>query len=331
MFLTPPITLDSTVPSVLSDGSFVAGISAEVQQINRLIVEIAPTDIPVLIMGESGTGKEIVALQIHGLSRHRDLPFCKLHCAALSPETLQAQFSAPVRDLTGPRGGVAGTLFFDEISELDTNCQGQLLHCFPSEGGLGTPQQGARIISCTARDLEADVRAGRFRSELFYRLDGVCLRLPPLRQRKEDILLLAQFFLSKHAKLFGRAPLTLSDRVLAALLEHSWPGNIRELENVAKKIAALGNEEMVISDLLLRGAETRAPEGPRAPCSLKAAARAASLQAERELILQTLERTHWNRKRAAEVLQVSYKALLYKLKQIQGPDSERTREMGERP
>jgi len=292
-------------------------------QNNRMIVEIAPTDIPILVIGESGTGKEIAALQIHRLSHYRDLPILKLNCSTLTPEALQAQLSALVNGPAGPEGGVAGTLFFDEVSELDANCQRQLLHCMADGEGLGTaPRRMGRIVSCTARDLESDVRAGRFRSELFYRLDGVCLRLPPLRQRKEDIPLLVRFFLHNYAKLFGRPPLTLSDHMLHALREHSWPGNIRELENVVKKIVALGNEEMAISDLLFRTAESRASQGPRAPHSLKAASRAASQQAERELILQTLAKTHWNKKRAAETLQVSYKSLLTKLKQIQGPDSE---------
>jgi two-component system response regulator AtoC len=183
---------------------------------------------------------------------------------------------------------------------------------------------GPRIVSCSARDLESDVHEGKFRSELFYRVSGVCVHLPPLRQRRDDIPVLVRHFLGKYARVFHRAEMTLSDRVMRLLAEHPWPGNIRQLENVVKRIVALENEELGIVDLkvspMLSSLSHAAIVAPSR--SLKAASRAASRQAERELILQTLERTHWNRKRAAEALQISYKSLLFKLKQIQGPESE---------
>jgi two-component system response regulator AtoC len=301
---------------------FLIGISPEIQALQKLIVEIAPTDIPVLLEGESGAGKEVVALQIHGLSRYRELPFVKLSCSAFLPETLRTHLhDAEIGNGQGTSGS-AGTLFLDEISELDANCQRYLLHCFPD----GNRPQGSRslmgrIISCTTKDLELEIHEGRFRNELYYRLNGVCLRLPPLRKRKEDIPLLAEHFLMQYAKLFQRTPPKLTDQAMQLFNEHSWPGNIRELENVVKKIVALGNEDLALSDLKVRPAEYQAPNLSQRANSLKATARAASRQAERELILQTLERTHWNRKRAAAALQISYKALLYKLKQIEIPGS----------
>ncbi len=160
------------------------------------------------------------------------------------------------------------------------------------------------------------MRAGRFRQELYYRIDGVCLRLPPLRRRKEEIPGLVAYFLAKYAALFGRPQFSLSSQSLQILLDHSWPGNIRELENVVKKIVVVGDERIAVADLGPSRAESPSAIGVAEGASLKQAARKASREAERELILKALARTRWNRKRAAQELQISYKALLYKLKQI---------------
>jgi two-component system response regulator AtoC len=307
----------------LNNRIFISGVSPEMQAVQRLISEIAPTDIPVLLAGESGTGKEVAALQIHGLSEFRGLPFRKLTCAAFTQETFQTELHRFVDGDTAKNGRINGTLFFDEVSELDGNCQRWLLHSLPDGEGLPARESiTGRVLSCTARDIESDVQAGRFRSELFYRLNGVCLRLPPLRRRKEDIPLFVEFFLRKYAKLFDRATMSLSDSTHRALTDYSWPGNIRELENIVKKIVALESEELVVSELRAQPAPSRASDSPADTCSLKAVARAASHQAERQLILQTLARTRWNRKRAAEALQISYKSLLCKLKQIRLPGSE---------
>jgi len=299
---------------------YVTGVSPEMKPVQKLIAEIAPTDIPVLVVGESGTGKGVVAQQIHRLSKRRELPFLTLGCAGQTEESFREQLHA--FDSAGGQG--PGTVYFDVVNDLNPDCQRHLLHIFPASSE--TPQQEgikARIISSASQGLEPEVHGGRFRSDLYYRLNGVCLRLPPLRRRREDIALLAELFLGKYAQMFGRKPMSLSAPTMQALCEYDWPGNIRELENVVKKMVVLESAELAIEDL--KGRVAPPPAEPGAPGnSLKAAARSASQQAERELILQTLERTHWNRKRAAEVLQVSYKALLYKLKQIQGPDSERT-------
>jgi two-component system response regulator AtoC len=166
------------------------------------------------------------------------------------------------------------------------------------------------------------MRAGRFRSELYYRINGVCLRMPPLRDRREDIPILVEFFLTKHAAQFARPRPTLGPRTMRMLLEHSWPGNIRELENVVKKIVALGEEHLAVSELTVAPIERPLEISEPRAYSLKQAARAASREAERELILKALEHTRWNRKRAALKLQISYKSLLYKLKQIGVQDSE---------
>ena len=302
---------------------FLSTLSAEMQPVQKLLSEIARTEIPVLVEGESGTGKEIVALQIHELSGQSGLPFMKFSCSAFAVDSFQSHMRNFENGQSAKNGKSAGTLFFDEISELDANCQRHLLHLFPEGNGLRKNQSLAgRIVSCTTRDLESEVHGGRFRSELYYRLNGVCLRLPPLRKRKEDIPLLAQFFLNKYSSLFHRGEVSLSERTLGRLVDYAWPGNIRELENVIKKIVALENEELAMSDLSSRPAQLSMARTTLVTHSLKATARAASQQAERELILQTLTRTHWNRKKAAEALQISYKSFLYKLKQIRVPDSE---------
>jgi DNA-binding NtrC family response regulator len=214
------------------------------------------------------------------------------------------------------------TVFFDEISELDSSCQRSLVYALPD--GEARPRRGslgARVISTTNRNLDDEMKAGRFRSELYYRINGVCLRLPPLRDRKEDIPLLVESFLTKYAAEFGRPRPSLSPRALRMLLDYSWPGNIRELENAVKKIVALGAENLALPDLVAEPVETQTEVSETRSYSLKAAARAASREAEREMILEALARTRWNRKRAAQELQISYKSLLYKLKQIGLPDS----------
>ena len=173
---------------VLNNRIFISSVSPQMRPVQRLISEIAPTDIPVLLVGESGTGKEVAALQIHGLSKYREMPFHKLSCAAFTQESFQTQLHSFVDGPTAKNGRRAGTLFFDEVSELDGNCQRHLLHSFPDREGLPAQESiPVRILSCTARDLESDVQGGRFRSELFYRLNGVYLRLPALRRRKEEL------------------------------------------------------------------------------------------------------------------------------------------------
>jgi two-component system response regulator AtoC len=300
---------------------YVAGVSPVMLAIEGMMADIAPTSFPVLILGESGTGKQMVAHRVHHLSLHGGEPLVKIACASMTPQTLSAELRLSAY---GERTRRPGTVFFDEISELDTECQRLLLHALPD--GESVPQSGkimARLISTTSRNLDIDVREGRFRSDLYYRLNGACLRLPPLRKRREDILPLAEFLLTKHSDLLGRSRPTLSGKALRIFLDYSWPGNIRELENVIKNIVAVGEEEIAIAAIATASNERRiSPNTTSNGNSLKAAARAASRETERELILRTLARTRWNRKRAAEELQISYKSFLYKLKQIGLPDSE---------
>lgn len=304
---------------------FVQGMSAAMRTLEGVLGELATTNIPVLLIGESGTGKEMFAHRVHQLSQRSSEPLMRIACASMNSPTFSAELGLNSKGHGElPREG-AGTVFFDEISELDAACQRTLLYALPD--GIEETRQGlltARVISATSRSLDEEMRVGRFRSELYYRINGVCLRLPPLRERKDDIPLLVEVMLTKHAAQLGRPRPMLSPRTLHMFLDYSWPGNIRELENVVKKIVALGDEGLAMAELGTAPREASAPvDAPEVRgYSLKAAARAASREAEREMILKALARTRWNRKRAAEELQISYKSLLYKLKQIGVQDTE---------
>ena len=317
---------------------FVQGTSPAMRALDRTIADIASTDIPVLLVGESGTGKEVLALEIHRLSRRRNEPFVKCGCSGLTADTLSGRLDRPGNVSEGETTS-SGSLFLDGINHLEPAAQGRLLHLLPD--GSGTPPQGCqnmRVISSTTRNLAHEMKSGRFREELYYRINGVHLQLPRLRDRKEDIPALLEFFFKKYASLFERPEPKISESTMSLLLRHGWPGNIRELENVARTIVALGDEHLATHDLISenkpRAAESfpgvsKMPEtaysrGPTG--SLKEAARAASRVAERAMILNELERTRWNRKRAARELQISYKALLYKLKQLGLDGADRTEE-----
>jgi two-component system response regulator AtoC len=285
------------------------------QSLNALVADIARTNIPVLLTGESGTGKEVYARLIHRLSGSGEMSLKKLSCATLEPGRLLGQIQEGLQPTNG--NAKVGTLFLDGVDELDLACQRMLLSLLPdgepkSSAGEVTP----RLISATSRNLEKEIEAGRFRRELFFRINGMCLRLPPLRERKEDIPALVEYFLVKHAGELKRDTPIVDSEAMELLRSYDWPGNIRELENVAKKMVALGNAKVALGDLRMAPVKpAQAGDGARFS-SLKVAARAASRRTERELILQALERTHWNRKRAAQELQISYKSLLYKIKQI---------------
>ena len=314
----------SEVVLLQSNATWVAGTSSAIQTIEGVIAEIARTNIPILLIGESGTGKEMFANRVHRLSTHCDKPLARISCASMTPAALLTELGIDASSESDERTRGVGTVLFDEISDLDAACQRVLLGAL-SDGDPGARRGAltARMISTTSRNPEEEMRAGRFRSELYYRINGVCIRLPALRDRKEDIPALFEFFLTKHTAQFGRERPSLSSHTMSAFMDHSWPGNIRELENVAKKIVALGDEQIAIAEFGASSSEPKRTHVPVAPSySLKAAARAASREAERDLIIKALTRTRWNRKRAAQELQISYKSLLYKLKQIGLEESE---------
>jgi two-component system, NtrC family, response regulator AtoC len=286
--------------------------SPAMRGVQYLMAEIASSDVPLLVVGEPGVGKETIAVQLHRMSPRRNGLLRRVGC----PEFSVGDFDALLSPAAGePRAGT--TVFLDEISGLDYPCQARLLELLAATDGLSDVRDRKAWVATTAcQELESEVRAGRFREDLYYRLGAVSLRLPPLRQRRADISVLTSFFLAKYAAVFGRPKPSLSARAMRLLQRYSWPGNIRELESTVKRMVALGDERPPLADIELSLGKSQI-QG----YSLKQAARAASRQAERELILKVLGRTKWNRKRAAEELQISYKALLYKLKQIGLNDS----------
>lgn len=309
----------STSPSSTVDyganTAFVYGHSPAIQKLNAIVGEIARTNIPVLLMGESGTGKEVYGRLIHRLSQNCHLPLRKLSCRALEVGEFLARLRSDLKgNVEGPEDGLR-TLFLDGIDELDLACQKVLLSLLPDEESDDNGDNRVRFIASTSRNLDKEIESGSFQRELYFRINGVCLRLPPLRDRREDIPLLTEHLLAKHAAELGRAIPAMRDEELEFLGTQDWPGNIRELENLARKIAVLGDSRKVIDELReMPKLEPTLPEKSQS-FSLKVVARAASRQAERDLISKALERTHWNRKRAAQELHISYKSLLYKIKQ----------------
>ncbi|MBZ5548869.1 MAG: sigma 54-interacting transcriptional regulator [Acidobacteriia bacterium] len=275
-------------------------VSSGMRTVEAVIRELSQNDVPVLVVAEKGSGKAAAAARIHALSDRSSEPF----------EVYQG------RDITeqnlAVRADQGGTVYLQEVSDLTPEAQAELVRQI---GLNGAEDRVPRFICGTSHELEAEVKAGRFREDLYYRISGVCLRLPPLRQRKEDIPILRDWFLSDAARDFCRPVPVLSAETQSFFLEYHWPGNIRELKDAARAIVALGDESLAMGGLrsLLRRV-ARGGNGEK--ISLKDAARAASREAEKELILQVLARTRWNRRRAAQELQISYKALLYKLKQI---------------
>jgi two-component system, NtrC family, response regulator AtoC len=291
----------------LSPAIFLEGLSPSMRAVEQVIRELASSDVPVLLLAEMGAGKRTIARRIHESSSHSREAFRMVACAALTAERFDNSGNDELLQ--------EGTVFLEEIGDLSSNCQAKLLEILPKVGEKGNRRMRARLICGSARDLEAEMKLGRFREDLYYRISGVCLRLPPLRQRKEDIAELMSLFLAKYAEDFQRPAPVLSAHTQQLFHDYAWPGNIRELEDAAKAIVALGDESVAMGGLraMLMKSE-RTGNGERV--SLKQAARAASREAEKELILKVLGKTRWNRRRAAQELQISYKALLYKLKQI---------------
>ncbi len=275
-------------------------VSPGMRTVEAVLRELSQNDVPVLVVAERGAGKAAAAARIHSLSMRAAEPF-QAYQGRDSSESVLAGCESQ-----------GGTIYLQEVGDLTAAAQKELVR----QIGLGDAERGRvpRYICGTSCDLEPEVRAGKVREDLYYRISGVCLRLPPLRQRREDIPILRDWFLSAAAHDLGREVPKLSSGTQSFFLEYHWPGNMRELKEATRAIVALGDEALAMGGL--RSLLRRADQGNGERVSLKDAARAASREAERELILQVLTRTRWNRRRAAQELQISYKALLYKLKQI---------------
>jgi two-component system, NtrC family, response regulator AtoC len=343
------------------------GRNEQMREVRTLIDRVADTDATVLIAGESGTGKGLVARDIHAASPRRDRAFVKVNCAALPSELLESElfgfergaFTGAVQHKPGKfEFAHQGTMFLDEISEMPLALQSKLLQVlqdgeFARLGGREDVHVDVRVVAATNRDLERAVCDKSFREDLFFRLNVVCITLPPLRQRRDEILLLTDLFLRQYAEHYNKPLLTVSPDTRRLFTEYDWPGNVRELENVVKRMVILGSDAAVAQELseTINGrkgttgpipalethravseplpapqpaAPVAAAEPPALPAahaaltgSLKDIARHAAREAEREIIIRTLQQTRWNRREAAELLGVSYKALLYKIKEAE--------------
>jgi transcriptional regulator with GAF, ATPase, and Fis domain len=341
--------------------------------------------VPVLLLGESGTGKEVIAREIHQKSRRRGRPFIKVNCAALPAELLESELFGHERGAftgaTAEKPGKfeladQGTLFLDEIGEMAVRLQAKLLQVLQDEeffrvGGKKSVRVDSRVVVATNRDLEREIQLGNFREDLYYRLNVVAIRLPPLRERKEDIVPLVDHFMKKYGRKYKNGLAELPQEVLKAFIDYDWPGNVRELENMVRRLVVLKDPVLVLDELrsgtrvagsapslptayagelgvpvhprepYAEPAHVAAapaepsrnvaqvafnpfavPQPPPPPCtipademSLKDIGKRAAMLAEREAILSMLMRTAWNKRRAATKLRISYKALLYKIKE----------------
>ncbi len=293
---------------------------------------VARADIPVLILGESGTGKEVATLFIHKMSARSQRSFMKVNCAAMPADLLESElfgyeagaFTGAVKSKPGKFEICNnGTIFLDEIGEMPAVLQAKLLQVlqdgsFSRLGSRSSVKVDVRVIAATNIDIKDAIARKTFREDLYYRLNGFTLKMPPLRERPEEIPILANHFMRKVAAKYERDPLPMSPALMQALANHSWPGNLRELENTVKRYLILADERTIIDELAPRQIrESLATGGAEAEDSgsLKNLVRNLKGGAESAAIAKTLEGTGWNRKAAASELQISYKALLYKIKQ----------------
>jgi two-component system response regulator AtoC len=342
------------------------GTSPRMEEVKNTIEQVADTTATVLIRGESGTGKEVVARMVYAQSGRNDKPFVKVNCAAIPHELLESElfgyepgaFTGANRQKLGKFDlANAGTLFLDEVSEMHPALQAKLLHVlqdgeFSRLGGKRDISVDVRVLAATNKPLENAVQDGTFREDLFYRLNVITIHIPPLRERREEIPVFLDYFLRKYSEFYGKQPTHFTEYAITRMSEYSWPGNIRELENLVKRYVIVGNEAQIIRELSthkpimssLGGvsspyekAADRPPSSVNAPApeksngidadspSLLEIGRRAAMMAEREAIERVLNQTRWNRRQAAKILKVSYKALLNKLKIIEEQNASKSK------
>jgi DNA-binding NtrC family response regulator len=338
-----------------SDFTMLFGTGPKMTEVKTTIEQVADTTATVLIRGESGTGKEVVARMVHSESSRRDKPFVKVNCAAIPHELLESElfgyepgaFTGATRQKMGKfEQANGGTIFLDEISEMHPALQAKLLHVlqdheFSRLGGKRDIQVDVRVLAATNKPLERAVEEGIFREDLYYRLNVVTIHIPPLRERREEIPVFLEYFQENYSQHYGKRPAGFSEYAVARMMEYAWPGNIRELQNLVKRYVIVGNEAQIIRELSthkpivssLAGASNAVNATPPATSvppvtaggngndlempSLLEIGRRAAMQAEREAIERVLAQTRWNRRQAAKILKISYKALLNKLKAME--------------
>src|SRR5579863_4942656 len=350
------------------------GTSPRMEEVKDTIEQVADTTATVLIRGESGTGKEVVARMVYAQSGRVDKPFVKVNCAAIPHELLESElfgyepgaFTGANRQKLGKFDlANLGTLFLDEVSEMHPALQAKLLHVlqdgeFSRLGGKHDISVDVRVLAATNKPLELAVQQGTFREDLFYRLNVITIHIPPLRERREEIPVFLDFFQRKYSEFYVKQPAPFSDFAVSRMMEYSWPGNIRELENLVKRYVIVGNEAQIIRELATHkpivesfsasgrqaernngsAEEQRPPQPTTIPItsgksngteaeglSLLEIGRRAAMAAEREAIQRVLAQTRWNRRQAAKILKISYKALLNKLKLIEGDRDTQTKNL----
>jgi two-component system, NtrC family, response regulator AtoC len=308
--------------------------SPRMRQVRAIIEESAGVDVTLLITGETGSGKDVVARAVHALSSRRSGPYIKVNCAAVPHELLETELFGHERGaFTGAHklnvgkfeAAHNGTIFLDEIGDLDLALQAKVLHVlqdgeFSRVGGKTRLRVDARVLAATNQDLERCVAEGRFREDLYYRLNVIQIVVPPLRERMEEVPALVEHFVNMYAKIYRRPRCTVPPVIMERLMRHRYPGNVRELENLIKRMIVLGDPFLgrATDPASARGFPTRNGASPItvAPLPLKDMVRRASLAAEREIIAKALDESGGNRVRAAKALRISYRALLYKIKRV---------------
>ena len=333
----------------LGDDTFFVAVTQKMRQIRAQVAQVAKVDVPVLMLGESGTGKEVIARLIHKNSARAHRTFLKVNCAAMPADLLESElfgyepgaFTGATRSKPGKFELCnKGTILLDEIGEMPTSLQAKLLHVLQDQtfsrlGGRSVISVDVRILAATNIDVHAALQNKKLREDLYYRLNAFTITLPPLRERKDEIPILLKHFMTRIAERYARPPLPYSPTLLDACMKYNWPGNVRELENFVKRYLILADEAVVIRELDSRnsnGATADANGKPTASANggLKGLVRSLKDEAEAEAITRTLEQTNWNRKEAARLLNISYKALLYKTRQygIEGPGRQGNRFLG---
>jgi DNA-binding NtrC family response regulator len=318
----------------LGGDMFFLAASPVMRSIREQVNVIAGVDVPVLLLGESGTGKEVLSLLIHKLSPRRHRKLLKVNCAAIPGDLLESElFGYEAGAFTGATQSKpgkfelcnGGTILLDEIGEMPIALQAKLLQVLQEQkffrlGSRTTVSVDVRILAATNINVEEAIKAGKLRLDLYYRLNAFQIQLPPLRQRREEIPALLKHYMKRLSESYGRPPQPITERLVEACNRHPWPGNLRELHNFVKRYLILGDEARMISDL------SGAKGGPEqlsilsqmqgaSAKDLKKLIRNLKGEAEAEAIRQALQQTNWNRKQAAELLNISYKALAYKLRQ----------------
>jgi two-component system response regulator AtoC len=320
----------------LAEDVFFVAASPVMRKLRSQAALVAVVDIPVLMLGESGTGKEVMARLIHKLSPRAHRTFLKVNCAAVPGDLLESElFGYEPGAFTGATHSKPGkfelcnkgTILLDEIGEMPPGLQAKLLHVLQDQqfsrlGGRSVIKVDVRILAATNINIPEALANKRLREDLYYRLNAFTLQIPPLRERKEEIPILLKHFMSRMSEQYARAPLPFSPGLMQACMAYSWPGNIRELNNFIKRYLVLGDEKLAIHELHPHGGDAGTSQSDAAlrnngdgTGGLKSLSRTAKDEAEAEAIARALEETNWNRKQAAAMLQISYKALLYKIRQ----------------